>query len=531
MSTNDFDWESFLKQWSKAILDSMDQEERHLLPQEVLASGWLGYPGATDEELARVERRIGMPLPPSYRSFLTVSNGWRQTAKASDTSNHKFWSTEDIDRFSNRHASWIREFSERQDISTANLDDDFSDIDDQWEPIEISNEEYLIYDDSQDPSKIKTKHLNTAIEISDVGIDSIYLLNPQVVTPEGEWEAWFFADYLPGADRYPSFRAMMEAEYKTFLEFQGASADTGQQPVAEDIPEETELATVGPKTADIALDLTAIADQEQAEKLCSQGLQADSISSMDWQSLRTIMVDVQARTLNQQVDYRILAQSDKDDQPEIWSGLTRERLQFWVMQQIEDAQSSPIIAPAVSVRVTTHPDRFTSTLPDQPKLIPEQPDTFSDSPTAETKPEALQVELVIEVDQLIIHQPGNTVNKIVFSSTGNHKAKSNDLGFLSSHRPFSVELCFHVAGHQANSSKLDQVIYKVQVFAQNRINHQWITLGETQDKSLISGQSDYQTRFFNKNLTAGLYRLQVITSLTGATAALSSFEIPLINVT
>src|SRR5262249_28866812 len=31
------------------------------------------------------------------------------------------------------------------------------------------------------------------------------LLNPMVVWPDGEWEAWFFANWLPGAARYPSF--------------------------------------------------------------------------------------------------------------------------------------------------------------------------------------------------------------------------------------------------------------------------------------------------------------------------------------
>ncbi len=48
-------------------------------------------------------------------------------------------------------------------------------------------------------------------------ISAIYLLNPQVVTEEGEWEAWFFANWLPGAARYRSFQEMMEAEYQDFL--------------------------------------------------------------------------------------------------------------------------------------------------------------------------------------------------------------------------------------------------------------------------------------------------------------------------
>ena len=45
----------------------------------------------------------------------------------------------------------------------------------------------------------------------------MYLLNPMVVTPEGEWEAWMFAHWLPGARRYRSFWELMGGEYRMFL--------------------------------------------------------------------------------------------------------------------------------------------------------------------------------------------------------------------------------------------------------------------------------------------------------------------------
>lgn len=84
-----FDWKSFLLCWSQIILESMNDEEKQQLPQEVLDSGWFGYPGATDEQIAKVEARLQRRLPPSYREFLKVTNGWRQTAKGSDSFNHK----------------------------------------------------------------------------------------------------------------------------------------------------------------------------------------------------------------------------------------------------------------------------------------------------------------------------------------------------------------------------------------------------------------------------------------------------------
>src|SRR5262249_43841856 len=37
----------------------------------------------------------------------------------------------------------------------------------------------------------------------------------KVVTPDGEWETWFFANWLPGAVRYRSFAEWLEDERET----------------------------------------------------------------------------------------------------------------------------------------------------------------------------------------------------------------------------------------------------------------------------------------------------------------------------
>jgi len=79
----------------------------------------------------------------------------------------------------------------------------------------VSDEEYLVYGDSA-VQPLGAEYLQTALIVSDYG-DGIYLLNPQTVTPEGEWEAWFFAHWVPGADRYPSFWELMAAEHEHFL--------------------------------------------------------------------------------------------------------------------------------------------------------------------------------------------------------------------------------------------------------------------------------------------------------------------------
>lgn len=60
--------------WSRESLQSMRYEQDKLPPQ-VIESGWLGYPGATEAQIAQAEARLGMVLPRSYREFLKVTNG------------------------------------------------------------------------------------------------------------------------------------------------------------------------------------------------------------------------------------------------------------------------------------------------------------------------------------------------------------------------------------------------------------------------------------------------------------------------
>ena len=49
---------------------------------------------------------MGIGLPPSYREFLAVSNGWRLTGNFI----WRIWSTEEIDWFRVRNAEWIEAY-------------------------------------------------------------------------------------------------------------------------------------------------------------------------------------------------------------------------------------------------------------------------------------------------------------------------------------------------------------------------------------------------------------------------------------
>jgi hypothetical protein len=78
----------------------------------------------------------------------------------------------------------------------------------------VSDDKYFVYGSQQDPAYLRVEYLTTALQISPTGDSAVYLLNPRVVSEDGEWETWFFANWLPGATRYRSFVEMILKEYE-----------------------------------------------------------------------------------------------------------------------------------------------------------------------------------------------------------------------------------------------------------------------------------------------------------------------------
>ena len=194
---SNFDWKPFLERWSQAILAS-DDARFFKLPQSVIESDWLGYPGATETQIANVEQTIGKMLPPSYRQFLQITNGWRHTGNFI----YKIWSVEKI--------NWLKVLN--QDIIDIWVDDS----------VENSSDEmpYVNHGDYRISEVRNFADLRSVLQISDWGDAALYLLNPSIITSDDEWEAWFFASWIPGAYRFPSFWEMLQYEYHTLLEHQ-----------------------------------------------------------------------------------------------------------------------------------------------------------------------------------------------------------------------------------------------------------------------------------------------------------------------
>ena len=195
-------WRELLTRWNAELLDTPDLIWR--APDDAVASDWLGCPPASDEQIRAAEARIGRRLPPSYRAFLQVSNGWTLL-------NHfhwHLWSTDEIDWFRVRNQDWI-------DAYVCYLDPD------EWDgPYSVPDAEYFNYGTmphGEGQGEARFEYLPSMLEVSEVGDSAILLLNPEVVSPDGEWEAWEFATWAATPTRYRSFWEMMECLHAQFL--------------------------------------------------------------------------------------------------------------------------------------------------------------------------------------------------------------------------------------------------------------------------------------------------------------------------
>ncbi len=184
----EYNWRPFLEQWSRAILASPEVEYLGL-PPEVIESGWLGLPGASEAQIAAAEVRLGVRLPPSYRSFLLISNGWRHTGSIVGP----LRPVEEVDRYGVLYSDSLADFTEGLTGFGA-------------------------YEYEFDPSfeEADLRHLeHTLVLSSGEDVDTL-LLNPQGVAPNGEWEAWSYFGEAPSS--YKSFWDLLHAEYDTLLQ-------------------------------------------------------------------------------------------------------------------------------------------------------------------------------------------------------------------------------------------------------------------------------------------------------------------------
>jgi HEAT repeat protein len=194
------EWRNFLQRWTDAWLV---RDEK--FPRQVRERKWLGSHPAAENQIARLEKQLGYRLPPSYRNFLLTTNGWSRTSVFIK----RLLPISKVDWLQTREPELLDIWSPQ--------DDD--------EPANQNLEEYYSYDGTPVFDRAHLRHSLLIAEPID-GDSMIYVLNPLVVAKDGEWEAWRFANWIPGAERFPSFELLMRAEFELFSN-EGKTQDFG----------------------------------------------------------------------------------------------------------------------------------------------------------------------------------------------------------------------------------------------------------------------------------------------------------------
>lgn len=180
MSGESFNWHDFLGRWQEEWVPRADGDEDEDGGRTVVP---LGRPGADEAAIAAAEERLGRRLPPSYRAFLAVSDGWHveQTAGV-----YQLGGATDID--------WFQD------------------------PFDMTPMyEESLGDDPRKQDVLLAGMWRRALQLETDSDMSYALLDPGDSDQDGEWALYVYKGWsgeLP--DRYPSFRAYMEAMYRGF---------------------------------------------------------------------------------------------------------------------------------------------------------------------------------------------------------------------------------------------------------------------------------------------------------------------------
>ncbi|MER5431230.1 SMI1/KNR4 family protein [Streptomyces sp. NPDC002588] len=150
--------------------------------QQAVRERWLGFGGADESRIAAAEERLGCRLPPSYRTFLEVSDGWR-------------------------HAGgfvWVLAGSEQLT----------------WHQDAAGLSEYFpgeLDEDSTPADVLLAGMWGRSLELS-VEADAMYvLMDPGDVDDSGEWAVYVWASWHAAPPtRYGSFEEYMRAMHRQF---------------------------------------------------------------------------------------------------------------------------------------------------------------------------------------------------------------------------------------------------------------------------------------------------------------------------
>ncbi|MFE7116337.1 SMI1/KNR4 family protein [Streptomyces sp. NPDC057654] len=180
MDAKTFDWRRFLTRWSEEWAGAQDDLDE--LDADDLAArqrAWLGADPASEADITAMEARLGHEMPPSYREFLRVSDGWRNAGGF-------------VYALAGTHQ--------------AHWHEDAMGLGEDWGGAESPEEE-----------RAQVGLWSRGLQL-DVESDATYvLLDPGDVGPDGEWAVRVWASWhAEPPERYPSFAAFMVAMHQEF---------------------------------------------------------------------------------------------------------------------------------------------------------------------------------------------------------------------------------------------------------------------------------------------------------------------------
>jgi hypothetical protein len=182
----------FLKFWDEEIIRRLQSARFPLdkTQQQIIERHSIFLAPASAPQLAALEARLGMTMPPTLRSFLSLSNGAMPIIDSTEAA---------FDLFPIERMGWLHE----QDPELVEI----------WnrDPVWVPDAVYNRYGPTQDVVHIRRAYLKRMVTLSPVVDGGVFLLNPQVRFKDRELEVWDFSVKYPGAKRYPSFASLLEA--------------------------------------------------------------------------------------------------------------------------------------------------------------------------------------------------------------------------------------------------------------------------------------------------------------------------------
>jgi hypothetical protein len=184
-------WQELLAQLNEDFFASHDADklgamlDNNEIDATAINHRWLGYPSAANEAIAAKELLLGIQLPPSYRSFLAASNGFRFVSVFLDN----LFPVETI--------AWAKDAEDEWWFDMLEDEEEY-----------CNDEKYFDYGKAQSSVWFRGEYFRQSLKVSHWDEGMCIFLNPLIKHGE-EWEVLVYGTWFPGAHRYRSFYEFM----------------------------------------------------------------------------------------------------------------------------------------------------------------------------------------------------------------------------------------------------------------------------------------------------------------------------------